>query len=118
MAAYSLRTRGMPAGFGVSILVGLTLALLWGRRVSELADFVALLIWLGVFLALILVTLCAAIRKQLPVAFAALILALIAFGLGQWNSENVSEIEPDRRAEKETFRKRQIKARDDNVQKL
>ena len=105
----AIRTRGMGVGLGASLLAALAVA--WAHALPQAGPFVAFLIWLAVFAALAVVVAWALVARELPVAFAALMLALAAFGLGMWNSDNVSAIREDRTAEIEAARKRQMAAR-------
>ena len=116
LAAWSARTKGMGLCLGTSFLAGL--AVVYAYSMPEVGDFVAFVVWLVVFAALLVVVLWAILEKEIPVAFAALILSIAAFGLGMWNSDNVAGIQLDRRAALAAARRRQMEARQREVRKL
>jgi hypothetical protein len=115
LAVLAARTKGMAICLGAGLLVGL--AIVYARTLPGVGPFVAFLIWLAAFAALAVVVLWAVLRKEIPAAFLAMILSLVAFGLAMWNSDNVSAIEEDRTAEIEAARRRQIEARRTERQK-
>ncbi|MGB2822181.1 MAG: hypothetical protein WBF17_14450, partial [Phycisphaerae bacterium] len=116
LVVWSARTRGMGIRLGASLLAGL--AVVYVYTMPEVGNFVAFLLWLAIFAVLVVVALWAIIGKEVPVAFAALILSIAAFGLGTWNSDNVDAIELDRTAEIAAARERQMQARREEVRKL
>jgi len=113
LAAWAARTRGMGVSLGVGLLAGLGVG--WLYTLPQVGGVVGLLIWLAVFAALGVVLLSAAIRREVPAAFAALLLALAAFGLALWNSDAVSEIREDRSEEIAAARLRQEQAQKDQA---
>ena len=116
MAAFAFRTRGMPACLGASLLAGL--AAVYVLSIPEFGQFVMFLLWVAVFTALGVVAAWALWKRQMPAAFTALILSLVAFGLGMWNSDNVLLFEEDRSAELAAARERQRKARQAQAEQL
>ncbi|HUT01784.1 MAG TPA: hypothetical protein VM031_04980 [Phycisphaerae bacterium] len=109
LVVWAVRTKGMPASLGASILVGL--GVVWLHALPDVGEVAGLLIWPPILAVLAVLLLWAAIRREVPVAFGALVLALAAFGLGMWNSDNVSAIREDRSAEIAAARARQEEAR-------
>lgn len=107
MVRYSLKTKGMRGCLASSFLVGLAVAYL--LTLQGLESFVLLMLWIGVFAVLVVTVLCAILKKNLPLAFATLVLSVLAFGLGEWNHINVSDIQEDRSAEELVAKKRQAK---------
>lgn len=113
---FAFRTRGMPACLGTAFLIAL--AVVYVLTMPEVGEFVAFFLWLAIFPILAVVVLWALHAREIPVAFGLLILALVSFGLGIWNADNVALIEEDRTAELAAARERQRRARQREQAKL
>ena len=116
LVVWSARTRGMSLRLGASLLGAL--AVVYASGAPEIGEFVAFVVWVGVFAALAVMVLWAFVEREIPVVFAALILSIAAFGLGMWNSDHVDDIQLDRRAEIAAARQRQMQARQQELRKL
>jgi hypothetical protein len=109
LVVWSFRTPGMPMCLAGSFLVGLVVV--YGLMVPHAGEILAVPVWAAIIAAVAVLAAWAWRRHELPFAFATLLLALAAFGLGWWNSDNVSRIREDRSAELAAARQRQIEAR-------
>ena len=112
----SVSSRSMGLSLGVSILAGL--AVVYVYSIPDVGPFVGPVIWLGVFAAMAVVAAWAVLGREVPAVFAALILSVAGLGLTLWNSDNVLEIEEDRSAILAAARKRQMRVRQAEIDKL
>ncbi len=110
LLAWAIRTPRMRVGLAMASLVGL--AVVFAVSAPEVGRVASAVLWGGVFAALAVSALWAGLRGPLPGVFTAVILALLAVGLGMWNSDRVMEFRIDRREEIEAARQRQLAARD------
>ena len=113
---WSLRTRGMGACLAGSLLIGLVVV--YGLMVPSAGEILAIPVWIAIIAAMVIVVVWAVTRRQLPAAFALLLLAVGAFALGQWNSANVDNIREDRSAEIAAARQRQVNAQEGRGQEV
>ena len=116
MIAWSFRTPGMRACLAGAFLVGLVIV--YALMVPHAGEVLAIGVWAAIAAAVAVVVAWAVQRREVPLAFAMLLVSLVAFGLGRWNSDNVSMIREDRSAELAAARQRQLAARRAEAQKL
>ncbi len=106
---WAFRTPGLPVFLLGSFLVALVAV--YALTVPRVGKVLAVLTWLPIASGLGCVF-AWAWRRRMPLAFATFLLALVAFGLGMWNSSNIALIVEDRSAENAAARRRQIAARE------
>lgn len=116
MITWSFRTRGMSVCLAGAFLVGLVIV--YALMVPGAGEIFAIGVWAAIVAALAVVVIWAIQKREAPFAFAMLLVAVAAFGLGRWNSGNVSMIREDRSAELAAARQRQIDARQAEVREL
>jgi len=116
MIVWSFRTPGMPVYLAGCLLVALVVV--YALMVPRAGEILAVFVWAAMLAALAIVAAWALKRREIPLAFAILLLATAAFALGRWNSDNVSGIMEDRSVELTAARQRQIHARRAEAMKL
>ena len=116
LIVWSFRTPGMPVYLAGCLLVALVVV--YALMVPRAGEILAVLVWPAMLGALAIMAAWAFKQRELPFAFAILLLATGAFGLGRRNSDNVSRIMEDRSVEIAAARQRQIEARRTEASKL
>jgi len=116
LVVWSLRTRGMRVCLAAALLIALVVV--YALMVPHAGEILAIGVWAAIIAAVAVIVAWAKQARELPPVFALLLMAIVALGLGRWNSANVAMIREDRSAELAAARQRQIAARQAEAKEL
>jgi hypothetical protein len=116
LVVWSFRTRGMRVCLAAAMLIALVVV--YALMVPHAGEILAIGLWSAIIAAVAVIVAWAKQARELPPAFALLLLAIVALGLGRWNSANIAMIREDRSAELAAARQRQTAARQAEAKEL